>query len=303
MIPEFPNFKNFDLDDKKDVEVFTSRFNPYSDFNFASLWLWSLDKKMMISQLNKNLVVLFFDYVSSKPFISFMGSNMIPETASTLIKYSKEKFQTDFLKFVPEEVARFLPESEFTIIPDKDSHDYIYYIPDLANMHMVWKKTLGKDVRQFMKLYSDYKVVDYSIQDAPKTECEKLFNKWAENKKISNYLEINEYKAFQKLFQMKDINMRVVCLYVNKVLVGFTVYEILPNNFVMSHFAKADTTYHRSINSILNLEEAKILNSKGMKSVNWEQDLGIPGLRESKLKYRPSFFLEKFIVKLVDKNN
>ena len=44
--------------------------------------------------------------------------------------------------------------------------------------------------------------------------------------------------------------------------------------------------------------KAKILDLRGVKYFNWEQDLGLPGLRKSKEKYHPSFFFKKFIVGL-----
>ncbi len=80
-------------------------------------------------------------------------------------------------------------------------------------------------------------------------------------------------------------------------MLGFTMYEIISNNYAISHFAKADKKHHAAICDLLNWEEAKILHSQGIKYFNWEQDLGIPGLRYSKEKYKPAFFLKKFILK------
>ncbi|HEY4509171.1 MAG TPA: phosphatidylglycerol lysyltransferase domain-containing protein [Candidatus Paceibacterota bacterium] len=297
MIPQFPNFKKIEFSDKEEVENITKGFPPYSDFNFTSIWIWDINEKMMFSELNNNLVVLFYDYVTNKPYLSFIGTNMISETTSTLLDYSKKKFKVKFLKLIPEEIAKNLPVSEFNAISDRDSHDYIYYIPNLANMEILQENSSGREIRQFMRKYPDYKAKDSSIQDAPKQEYEELFHRWARNKKIENCFEMNEYKAFQKMFEIKDDRVRVVSLYVDGLLVGFNVHEILDNDFVISHFAKYDAFFHRAIYDVLNWEEAKFLNSKGLKHFNWEQDLGILGLRQSKEKYKPGFFLEKFIVK------
>ena len=57
MIPEFPKFKNLELSDKNDIEKFTSKFLPYSDFSFVSMWSWDIKGEMRIAQLNGNLVV------------------------------------------------------------------------------------------------------------------------------------------------------------------------------------------------------------------------------------------------------
>ena len=67
MIPQFPEFKSLELSDKKDIESFTKRFPPYSDFNFVSMWSWDIKEEIRISQLNGNLVVRFTDYLTGKP--------------------------------------------------------------------------------------------------------------------------------------------------------------------------------------------------------------------------------------------
>ena len=46
MLPEFPQFKKLELSDKEEVEKFTSKFPPYSDFNFVSMWSWDIKGEM-----------------------------------------------------------------------------------------------------------------------------------------------------------------------------------------------------------------------------------------------------------------
>jgi len=55
MIPEFPQFKNLELTDKIDVEKFTSKFPPYSDFNFVSMWSWDIKGEMRMRGFSKKL--------------------------------------------------------------------------------------------------------------------------------------------------------------------------------------------------------------------------------------------------------
>ena len=301
MIPEFPKFKPIELSDKEDVEKFTHKFPPYSDFNFVSMWSWDVYNKMKLSQLNNNLIVLFNDYVSEKYFLSFIGENKIFETVSELIAFSKRNYQVNFLKLIPEEVINTLPESTFTTDSDRDSYDYVYSVAHLANMNNWSKNSSGKRIRKFLKSNLNYTIKQFYINEIPKEEYEEMFKKWAKNKNIDNHFELNEYKAFERFLQINDKNIRFISLYIDNVLVGFTAYEVLSDDFVMSHFAKADVEYHNTINDILNWEEAKLLNEKGIKYFNWEQDLGIQGLRYSKEKYKHSFFLKKFIIKDINR--
>jgi len=89
VLPQFPDFKCLEWNDRKQVEQYTAPFPPYSDFNFTSLYAWDVDNKMRISDLHGNLVILFSDYVTGEAFLSFIGTNNLPETACTLIDYSK----------------------------------------------------------------------------------------------------------------------------------------------------------------------------------------------------------------------
>ncbi len=296
MIPEFPQFKLLELSDKKDVEKITQKYPPYSDFNFVSMWIWNVFEDMKISLLNENLVVIFNDYLSSKPFISFIGKNKISETASELINFSQKNYKTSSLKLISEEAAKELIKFGFKAVSDRDSHDYVYSTSSLASMDSWTQSTISKGIRRFIKRYPDYVVKQDSIQEESKDKYLKMFGRWSDNKNITNHFELNEYKAFERLFQIKDKNIKFISLYVKDVLVGFTVYETLPDDYAISHFAKADSAYHSSVYDILNWEEAKILKKFGRKYYNWEQDLGIQGLRHSKLKYKPSFLLKQFII-------
>ena len=296
MIPKFPEFKKIELSDKKDVEKFTQGFPPYSDFNFVSMWIWNIHDKMMLSQLNGNLVVLFVDYVSKEYFLSFIGINKITETALELINFSREKYQVNFLKLVPEEIANGISEIAIEIKPDRDSFDYIYSIAHLASMDSWSKNTSGKTIRKFIKSNLDYTVKHLSTKEILKNEYREFFKKWAYNKKIDEYFDLNEYKAFERLLMLDSEEIRFLSLYIDNILVGFTVYEILSNDFIVSHFAKFDIKYSYTISDILNWEEAKVLNKKGIKYCNWEQDLGLLSLRKAKEKYKPDFLLKKFII-------
>ena len=112
MIPKFPDFKKLELSDKDIVEDFVSKYPPYSDFNFISLWAWDTDSKRMISELNNNLVVYFTDYLSGEPFISFIGTNKVERTSQELITYAQSLGIDPKLRFIPEESVRSLSKSK-----------------------------------------------------------------------------------------------------------------------------------------------------------------------------------------------
>lgn len=293
MIPEFPKFKKLESSDKKDIEIFTSEFPPYSDFNFFSMWSWDVHHKMMISQLNENLVVLFSDYTSGDNFLSFVGDKKIIETTSQLIAFSEKNYKKNYLKLIPEELFLHFKGSNFKVRAERDSFDYIYLVEHLSGMKHWIKHASGRGIRKFIKKYPDYSVKESSLEGIPKHEYEKMFEKWSKSKEIANHFELNEYKAFKRLIETNDKNIKFISIYIDGVLAGFSVYETLPNNYAIAHFSKADIKDYPGIYDLLNWEESNFFHKQGVKYLNWEQDLGIPGLRYSKTKYKPAFFLRK----------
>lgn len=303
MIPEFPKFKKLELSDKNDVEEFASKFPPYSDFNFVSMWSWDIRGEMRLSVLNNNLVVRFRDYLTGKLLYSFLGKNKAAETAEILIEFSKKEGLEPRLKLIPEEVVNNLIGPNFNVAMDQDAFDYIYSVSHLSNMNNWAKHGSGKNIRSYTRSCPNYVVKHHSIKDTKMEEIIEMFRVWAKNKGEENYSKLNEYEALERIFEIKNNDVGVVSIYVDNVLVGFTIYEILSYNYAISHFAKSNIEHHCAIGDILNWEEAKILDVQGIKYFSWEQDLGIPGLRKSKEKYKPSFFLKKFIISYKDKKS
>lgn len=297
MIPTFPEFKKLELADKKDVEKFTAKFTPYADFNFSNMWAWDLKGEMKFSILNDNLVVKFTDYLTGEPFYSFLGKNMVNETARALIMLSEKDCKTDILKLIPEVVIDSLDKSEFDIIPDKDSFEYVYSVQRMAKMNAWPKSTISKNIRRFIEEDLNFVVKHNLINEISKDEYLKMFQKWSENKNIKNYKELNEYRAFERFFKLKNDNIRIISLYKNDFLIGFDVYEMCSFGYALSHFSKIDTSQYHALSTILNWEEAKFLDMEKIQYINWQQDLGILGLRKSKMKYKPDLFLNKFFIK------
>lgn len=295
MIPEFPEFKKLELSDKIDIEKFTLKFPPYSDFNFISMWSWDIAGELRLSVLNKNLVVRFTDYLNSSRFYSFLGDNDQEKTASELIKLAKVEGLETQLKLIPEDLIKDISESDFIKNLDRDAFDYIYSVDHLANMHNWAQHTSGKNIRNYHKSCTNYTVNHLSIAKAPKDDYLRMFQKWAETKD-ENYEELNEYTALERIFEIKQENLKIVSIFVDNILVGFTIYEIISPEYAISHFAKSDLNHDCAVSDLLNWEEAKILKEQGIKYFNWEQDLGIPGLRKSKEKYKPEFFLKKILL-------
>ena len=86
-----------------------------------------------------------------------------------------------------------------------------------------------------------------------------------------------------------------MAIYIDDILVGFCIYELLDNGWAISHFGKCDNTF-LNLYEYMMISVLRELNSRNYTFLNYEQDLGLPGLRASKSSSIPTKFLYKYTI-------
>jgi hypothetical protein len=298
MLPKFPNLKKVEISDFKDIEALTHKFPPYNDFEFASLWTYDTRGKNEIGLLNENLVVKIQDFLSGDLFYSFIGTTMVDKTIATLLESCKKEGLEEKLYLVPEvSIKEIKDSSRINIVNDLDSADYILSIDELSSL--AGKKYYDKRnlVNRFKKNYPEHNVEMLDL-DSPKIQNEllELFLKWEKNKnKKSEDTEI-ELIAVKKLFSILNLlNVSGLGVHIDNQLVGFSTYHKIDNDYAIMTFEKGDISFE-GIYSYLNHKTAIHLSELGAKYLNYEQDLGIPGLKKAKQLWRPVFYLNKYSI-------
>ena len=301
MIPLFPEFKKVGVNDREAVESHAHRYPPYSDFNFTSLWAWDTSNERMISELNGNLVVRFTDYSSHEHFFSFLGTNEPEHTARELIRHAESLSISPTLQLVPEVSVTGMRASVLAVGEDKDHFDYLYSTEELATLKGIRFKGKRQMLTRFMHAYPEAYV---EIGDLNNVNIQKqiisILRTWESNKKSENkeYELQHEETAITRLFQTADKHTLVVTgIFLKGSMIAFSIDEILPKQYSITHFAKADSS-NRGIYDFLNSKVALHLAQNDTALWNWEQDLGVESLRRSKLSYRPTRFLKKYRVSL-----
>jgi hypothetical protein len=301
MLSTFPEFKNLDLADKKAVEYFTHRHLPYSDFNFTNLWIWDVLKTRKIAEIEGNLAVLFTDYRTNKPSLSFFGNTDPNECARDLLHLSHAMDVEPKLSFIPEETAQAIDAADLIVSEDPNNHDYIFSIADIANPDCKALKSKCRLINHFKEQYPDVIFETGTLVD-PTTHEEilEILHVWGLNKERKNKeyeIEYEEIALRRLLESAADHDLILSCLRHKDKMIAFSIDEVLPQEYVLSHFIKGDIAY-RGVYEYLNQKVALELLNRGGKYWNWEQDLNIEGLKQLKLSYRPTHYLKKYTVAL-----
>lgn len=304
-LPVFPEFKLVALEDKATFFTHTSHFPPYSDFNFTSLWCYNTGNDVIISGLNENLVMLFRDYITNEPFYTFLGNNKPKETTETLLDDAKRKGLMNILKLIPEHNFLNSPEiyKSFDIKEDPDNYDYILSVEELCELPGSKYHSQRNHVSRFNREYSgmDIRILESRDKNVQKSVID-LFYFWEKQKNKKREDTEIELTAIKRLLKDEEyFELVIVGIYDKERLVGFTISDAVDSEYAMLSFAKADQSYFGIYQFLYNLT-AKEFQKKGLKFINIEQDLGIPGLKFSKQQWNPIKYLKKYIIKSRDQD-
>jgi len=298
-IPRYPIFQKLKLNHKSGIEKITHKFFPYSDYNFTSLWTYNTDESLEISLLNNNLVVKFVDYLTNKPFYSFIGNNQIIRTANILINLAIKKNFPPLLKLIGEQVIKSEKKINnfFLIKEDSDNHDYIVSAKDIAILDHLKFKRKRYLVDRFKNKYPGYTVKRIDLRNPIYQKMFlDFFLVWEKSMNKKKSETHNEIEAIKRLLKNIDIlKEEALGIFLNNKLIAINAFEICHKSYGVSSFQKADKQY-TGVYAMISHETAKHLHSKGIKFINYEQDLGIEGLRLSKSLWKPIHFLKKYII-------
>lgn len=297
MLPVFPKFKKLKISDKNAIDSYTQKFPAYSDFNFASLWVWNKEDKIEIARLNNNLVIKFQDYLTHEYFYSFIGNSDVVSTIEVILSLAKKRGLNQKLKLVPgsnfDKNSLFAARKKFNIFEDKDNNDYIFDVRKIASMKGRALHQKRKLLHHFTKNY-EYGVKVRALDFEDQRNVLELFSIWRKlrGKKIKETQ--NELTAIKRLFiDPKSLDLKIAYATNHKGIVGYTIFEV-NKKYAVSSFQKADPSY-KGGTELLYFIMAKYLKMKGCKYINAEQDLGVPGLRRAKLDYNPTY-LRKYTI-------
>lgn len=301
MIPTFPQFTKLTIQLKKSFEQYTHLHDPYSDHNFISLLSYDVFESFMVSSIHENLVIQMTDYITHKPFLTFIGTNNTEQTIQSLLQYSSTSIGRDTIRLIPEHTLTTLSPfwlDQLNIEEDRDSFDYVLSVERMKSLQGPEYRRKRNEVRQFLHVYPRHTIRLLDLSDGTiQQQILHLFIKWKTFQNKTTEESITEQQAIERLLKhAPQLQLETVGIFHESELIGFCITEILPNNHVIAHFAKTNYDFH-GITPYLFQKTAEHVFNLGARYWNNEQDLGIEGMRKSKESWAPIKYLKKYSVK------
>lgn len=193
--------------------------------------------------------------------------------------------------------------SRFLVEENRDFADYLYAGEDIRGLAGKRYHQKRNHIRKFQSTYSwDFKVFTQAGREL--LSCVEVLRQWDENK-LENaswherLLVGNEMNALDKCMKyFTQMGLVGGVLYIDGEPRGFTVGELAIRGDIrvgVIHYEKGDSRYTGVYQAINQLFAQEALS--GADYINREDDMGVEGLRRSKLTYHPIRLVEKFTLK------
>ena len=294
IVPEYPEFKPIEVSDQETIaDQLALSERKICELSLANFIIWADFDNSYLTMINNNLCVLINPLNEPAYFLEPLGKNKIVETTETCLKHIGKisRASSDFILH--------LPHRRFNCACIRSQFDYIYSIKDLAELK--GKKYDGKrnHIKRFIKHFPDFKFE--SLSSDHKEAAFGLFEKWFEARKDSRFFPklayLSQKSALQAAFSyFNELKLKGGAVFNGNRLLGFFIGSRLNSDTIDLHFLYSDPAVQGAYQFLL--REACGRTFSSFKYINLEQDLGIPGLRQSKLSNHPVHLEKKYEVRL-----
>lgn len=294
-------FKAIGIEDREHITAYTTKLGAQiCDLAFANLYGWSGKYQTSWAQIESVLVIRF------RPSGSAHYAYLIPlcDSPEQVGRIIRQLGEMAAAQGHPLELMGVTPKCRvhlehlcaggFDFISSDGSRDYIYLRERMATLSGKKLQSKRNHINKFEKLYPDYTYEELSRDNL--AECLALEEQWLQANGAEDGRN-DEAEMIQRLAtHYEDLRLMGGAIRVDGRIVAFTIGSPINHNTFGVHVEKALTDYEGSF-TIINREFARRIPQQ-YTYINREEDLGLEGLRRSKLSYDPEIILDKDIAVL-----
>ncbi len=177
----------------------------------------------------------------------------------------------------------------------RDAADYIYNKAEFENPAGRKHHKRKNLINRFVSEYPDAHFV--ALTEENLGDIREYYNEYCERNPKSSSIDDKEYRAVNAL--LDNFNFKYFSggmLVANDKIMGITISQIYGDT-VYVHIEKAEKEIAGSYQT-LNKEYLLTITDDNVKYVNREEDMGLPGLRRSKMAYCPAWLEYKYMLKV-----
>lgn len=292
--PAFPNFRKFKQTEVRQYEAYYATIQPYADLNAANLFIWAdIFNDLSVSVLDGTLVLRYTNpFQNKRTTYALSGKPISPENLLKIFAYQMDRGDDVILREVP---SHLLPcdDSRFISYDDRDSYEYILSVEQHATYP---GKAFSRQRRRIGFFEREHRNDTFTVEHRPYIdhalagELEEFMTSYDTMNDLSD--DNLEPIALQKALTFsKKLGKEVFLIRMNNRLVAFCIFVRVGPTAIVNHIKVDRDIQYMFDYSTYRL--AQYFYAAGIQEMNFEQDLGLPGLRDHKTRLRPIRFLKK----------
>ena len=290
MVKKF-EMKEICIEDKVKISAYLDSYQiQASELSFTNLYVWRKKYNFHYVILNDFLWIINVKddvYYLSQPIGDYDNKEELFISINMMKNFLEHR--PFIMKKVEERFLEILMKSDLSCLIKevRNDFDYIYDFEGLKNLSGKTYRKKKNHINQFLKKY-DWHYTDISADrfSDVKVICDQWFVDVNDEKKAIDDLLLN--------YETLDVSGGL--LYIEDRPVAFIVGEELNKETLVIHFEKGNNNYHGVYPMVFH-EYINSINNYSY--INREQDLGIAGLRKSKLSYHPVKFIKKYNITII----
>jgi hypothetical protein len=296
MIAKFPMFSKVTLKDKQFFDEFNSQFPPYADWAFGTLMTWwDVFDDLEASQLDGNLIIKSSYLTTGRvPRLTLLGNKNIDETiekiqeflGSPLELYSLPKYTIDAIKN---------PE-KYVIVDDPDAAEYIISTEHGTKLEGNKMYQMRRAVQHFEQNMAGHVIEVRGIPlDNIQTKMMLInsLHTWQSEIYRNDNDRLEGAVIDRALMLAEHVGVKALCLFIDKQVEAFVLYKEISADYINLSHIKISYRYP-DLFRYTTFVMTSFARDSGRDFINWEQDLGIEGLRAYKHSLRPVDSFRKY---------
>lgn len=217
---------------------------------------------------------------------------------STLIDFARQERLAPALRLVPQCSLVNLPQG-IQISERNDGADYIIAIDAMLNPDIAETRSKHQAARDYQAGNPGTQIREVCVQDpATRSTLIATDSAWQTSRYGNgNGTRVWEQNAFLRCLEHhREFKLSALLAEdEHGTPLGFTLNENLGNGYYMAHFGKT-LSGHTGLSEWLELETARRMQAQGCQWMNFQEDLGNPGLRRMKQSWNPCYLLRVYDV-------
>lgn len=286
------DFKSIEKSKIKEYKAFYEEDQIGCEANFVSAYLWNSEYNIKVAVFDDTLIKAYFRGDGRLWGYCFPHGKNVRGALEAIFEDARENDRQPYLGYMSrderEEFERIYPD-KYIFEPSTTTQDYIYLTENLANLPGKKYHAKRNHISRFFRNFPESRIEPITKQNAK--DALTVARLWCEE----NGIDCNTHAEYAVIGEALDnlelFEMRGMMLYADEKPIAMTLGSEISEICFDVNFEKALKDYDGSY-AVINNEFAKTLTS--YKYLNREEDLGLEGLKKSKLSYHPEIIYERF---------